>query len=208
MALSQTIIADIVSPRERGRYQGYIAAVFALSSVGGPVLGGFLTEHIDWSLIFWINLPLGLAALGMTSSVLRRIPFHAAPAQPRSSRRRADDDCGGRAAAGAVLGRAPFDWMSPQTGALLATSAILWGLFAWRLAATRDPFLPLTVLGQSGGAHGGARRRLLHGDAGRHDHLRAALFRGGAASLRQPVGPGADPADERDRDASRPSPAA
>src|SRR3954447_21679342 len=75
MALSQTIIADIVSPRERGRYQGYIGAVFAVSSVGGPVLGGFLTEHLDWSLIFWINLPLGLAALGMTSSVLRRVPF-------------------------------------------------------------------------------------------------------------------------------------
>ncbi len=76
MALAQTIIADIVSPRERGRYQGYIGAVFATSSVGGPVLGGFLTEHIDWSLIFWINLPLGLVALGMTSSVLRRVPFH------------------------------------------------------------------------------------------------------------------------------------
>src|SRR6185437_12805562 len=60
MALSQTIIADIVSPRERGRYQGYIAAVFATSSIGGPVLGGFLTEHVDWSLIFWINLPLGV----------------------------------------------------------------------------------------------------------------------------------------------------
>src|SRR5664279_2304036 len=51
MALAQTIIADIVSPRERGSYQGYIGAVFALSSVGGPVLGGFLTEHLDWSLI-------------------------------------------------------------------------------------------------------------------------------------------------------------
>ena len=49
--------------------------MFATSSVGGPVLGGFLTEHLDWSLIFWINLPLGLAALGMTSNVLKRVPF-------------------------------------------------------------------------------------------------------------------------------------
>ena len=91
MALAQTIIADVVSPRERGRYQGYIAAVFAVSSVGGPVLGGFLTEHIDWSLIFWINLPLGLAALGMTSNVLKLVPF-----QPRKHKldylgARADD---------------------------------------------------------------------------------------------------------------------
>src|ERR1700687_4900119 len=76
MALAQTIIADIVSPRERGRYQGYIGAVFATSSIGGPGLGGFLTEHLHSSLIFLINLPLGLAALGMTSSVLKRVPYH------------------------------------------------------------------------------------------------------------------------------------
>ncbi|HEX3948231.1 MAG TPA: MDR family MFS transporter [Steroidobacteraceae bacterium] len=147
MALSQTIIADIVSPRERGRYQGYIGAVFATSSVGGPVLGGFLTEHLDWSLIFWINLPLGLAALGMTSNVLKRVPFH-----PRKHRL---DIVGAAlmiAAAVALLlalswGGRRFDWISPQTGALLLVSAILWGLFAWRLVVTAEPFLPLTVLG-------------------------------------------------------------
>ena len=147
MALAQTIIADIVSPRERGRYQGYIAAVFALSSVGGPVLGGFLTEHLDWSLIFWINLPLGLAALGMTSSVLRRVPFHA--------RARTLDLVGAALmmlAAVALLlalswGGRKFDWISGETGALLLGSAVLWGLFAWRLMRAGDPFLPLTVLG-------------------------------------------------------------
>ena len=96
MALAQTIIADIVSPLERGRYQGYIGAVFATSSVGGPVLGGFLTEHIDWSLIFWINVPLGLIALGMTSSVLRRVPFRPRKRQTRYRRRVADDVRGGR----------------------------------------------------------------------------------------------------------------
>ncbi len=71
MSLTQTIIADIVTPRERGRYQGYIGAVFATSSIGGPVLGGVLTEHLDWSLIFWINVPLGLVALAMTNNVLQ-----------------------------------------------------------------------------------------------------------------------------------------
>src|SRR3974390_2065081 len=76
MALAQTIIADIVSPRERGRYQGYIGAVFASSSVGGPVLGGFLTEHLDWSLIFLVNLPLGAAALSMTARALKLVPYH------------------------------------------------------------------------------------------------------------------------------------
>jgi EmrB/QacA subfamily drug resistance transporter len=147
MALAQTIIADIVSPRERGRYQGYIGAVFAVSSVGGPVLGGFLTEHIDWSLIFWINLPLGLVALGMTSSVLRLVPFR--------PRKHGLDILGAllmMSAAIALLlalsyGGRRFEWISPQIGALLLGSAILWGLFAWRLVTTPEPFLPLAVLG-------------------------------------------------------------
>jgi EmrB/QacA subfamily drug resistance transporter len=147
MALAQTIIADIVSPRERGRYQGYIGAVFATSSVGGPVLGGFLTEHIDWSLIFWINLPLGLVALGMTSSVLRRVPFH-----PRKHRLDVIGALLMMSAAVALLlalswGGRSYEWISPQIGALLLTSAILWGLFAWRLVSIKEPFLPLTVLG-------------------------------------------------------------
>jgi EmrB/QacA subfamily drug resistance transporter len=146
MALSQTIIADVVSPRERGRYQGYIAAVFATSSVGGPVLGGFLTQHIDWSLIFWINLPLGLMALGMTSNVLRRVPYH--------PRKHALDVIGAllmMAAAVALLlalswGGRKFEWISAPTAALLLTSAVLWGLFGWRLMTAQEPFLPLAVL--------------------------------------------------------------
>src|SRR6476661_10139599 len=147
MALAQTIIADIVSPLERGRYQGYIGAVFATSSVGGPVLGGFLTEHIDWSLIFWINVPLGLIALGMTSSVLRRVPF-------RPRKRRLDIIGALLMMSAAVLlllalswGGRRFEWISFELGGLLLASAILWGLFAWRLMTTLEPFLPLTVLG-------------------------------------------------------------
>jgi EmrB/QacA subfamily drug resistance transporter len=147
MALAQTIIADIVSPRERGRYQGYIGAVFATSSIGGPVLGGFLTEHLDWSLIFWINVPLGLAALGMTSNVLKRVPY--------IPRKHELDVIGAllMMAAAIVLllalswGGRKFDWISPQFGTLLLVSAILWGLFAWRLMSTNEPFLPLAVLG-------------------------------------------------------------
>jgi EmrB/QacA subfamily drug resistance transporter len=147
MALAQTIIADIVSPRERGRYQGYIGAVFAVSSVGGPVLGGFLTEQLDWSLIFWINLPLGLVALGMTSRVLRLVPY-----QPRKHRL---DLIGATLMISASVslllalswGGSRYDWISGPIGALLLGSAVLWGLFAWRLVSTSEPFLPLTVLG-------------------------------------------------------------
>jgi MFS family permease len=73
IALAQTIIADVVPPKERPRYQVYIAGTFTTSSLLGPVLGGVMAEHLHWSAIFWINLPLGLAAYGRpsTSSSLR-----------------------------------------------------------------------------------------------------------------------------------------
>jgi EmrB/QacA subfamily drug resistance transporter len=147
MALAQTILADIVSPRERGRYQGYIGAVFAASSVGGPVLGGFLTEQFDWSLIVWINQPMGIVALGMTSNVLKRVPYH-----PRMHRLDLVGACLMMAAAVALLlalswGGRKFDWISADSGALLLASGVLWGLFAWRLIKAQEPFLPLAVLG-------------------------------------------------------------
>ena len=79
LSLAQTIVGDVVPPLERGRYQGYIGVVFAAASIGGPVIGGFFAEHLHWSLIFWINLPIGLVAFLMTNRVLKRLPRHERP---------------------------------------------------------------------------------------------------------------------------------
>ena len=106
MSLAQTIIADIVSPHERGRYQGYIGAVFAASSIGGPVLGGFLTEHIALVAYFLDQPAIGT---GCTRHDVQRAPARAvssAQAQARYHRRGADDVRRHRAPARAVLGRA------------------------------------------------------------------------------------------------------
>lgn len=71
MALAMATIGDVIPPRERGRYQGYFAAVFGTSSVLGPVLGGWFADGPGWQWIFFINIPLGLAALVVTSAALK-----------------------------------------------------------------------------------------------------------------------------------------
>jgi EmrB/QacA subfamily drug resistance transporter len=146
LSLAQTIIADVVSPIERGRYQGYIGIVFATSSIGGPVLGGFLAEHLHWSVIFWINVPLGVIAFLMTNRALKRLPRH--------ERRRRLDVLGAGLMMGAATtlllaltwGGTRFAWSSPAIVGLLIGSASLWLLFVIRLKTAREPFLPLAVL--------------------------------------------------------------
>lgn len=70
MVGAQTIIADVVSPRDRGRYQGIFGAVFGVTSVVGPLIGGFLVQHLSWHWIFYVNLPVGIIALIVTAAVL------------------------------------------------------------------------------------------------------------------------------------------
>jgi EmrB/QacA subfamily drug resistance transporter len=148
LPISQAIIADLVSPRERPRYQTQSAVMFMVASVVGPLLGGFLTDHLHWSLIFWINVPMGALALVMTYRALERLP--------RNERPHRLDWAGAAlmvAAALAVMlamtwGGIRYPWASWPILALIAGSAVLWSLFGWRIATAAEPFIPLAVLSE------------------------------------------------------------
>ena len=83
MTLSQALVGEAIPPRERARYQGYLAAVAVCANTFGPVAGGYLTEHFGWQSIFLINLPIGLGAVALTwrlpNPVVQRLPWKADP---------------------------------------------------------------------------------------------------------------------------------
>ncbi len=147
LPLCQSVIADVVAPRERGRYQAYMGVVWVTSGVGGPVLGGLLAEFWHWSVIFWINVPLGLAAAVLIHIHLARIPRH--------ERKHKLDVLGAVLMMGSAVplllaltwGGTQYAWTSPQILGLIGLAGLLSLAFGWRLVSAAEPFLPLTVLG-------------------------------------------------------------
>jgi MFS family permease len=78
-SMGMIVLGDLVSPKERGRYYGYFAATYTTAGGCGPLLGGLIADHLHWSVIFWINIPMGLTALVITTTLLRRLPRYERP---------------------------------------------------------------------------------------------------------------------------------
>ena len=137
-------IADVVSPRERGRYQGYFGGVFGVSTVIGPLLGGFFVDNLSWRWIFYVNIPIGLVALGVIASA-----FHA----PVEHVRHAVDYLGAALLAGGLtgivlytsLGGTTYDWGAPQMIALVVAGALCLAAFVVVESRAKEPILPLEL---------------------------------------------------------------
>lgn len=144
MALAMAIIGDILSPRQRGRYQGYMMAVFSLSSVGGPAIGGILTQDLSWRWCFYVNVPVGIAALVVTGSVLN-LPFRRV--------KHAIDYSGAALLVAAVCsfllvtvwGGNSYSWTSAPVIGVTLGGIFLLGAFIRREQRAAEPVLPLRL---------------------------------------------------------------
>ncbi|WP_176903258.1 MDR family MFS transporter [Nonomuraea maritima] len=144
MVLTMTIAADLATPRERARFQGLFGGVFGLASIAGPLVGGYLTEHISWRWIFFVNLPLGAVALAVAFTVLKL---------PRRTSPHRIDWLGAALLAGlltcltlfASWGGSVHPWSSPVVVGLGVGAVLLGVLFVLVERTAAEPILPLRL---------------------------------------------------------------
>src|SRR5437588_666769 len=144
MPLSQAIIGDIISPRERGKYQGMLGASFGLASIVGPAAGGFITEHFTWRWLFFVNLPVAVVTM-----VVIALYMHV----PNERRRHAIDVWGSLTLSAGITcvllatvwGGVQYPWSSWQIIGLYAAAAALISTFVWVEMHAPEPVLPLRL---------------------------------------------------------------
>ena len=145
MLLSQAIIADVVPARQRGKYMGAMGGVFAVSSVAGPLLGGFFTDSVGWRWALWMNLPLGALAI-LTAVIFLHLP--------KGTNRRPRVDFAGMALLAiattclvlfATWGGTQYDWSSPLIMSLIAGTIVAAALFVMVERRAAEPIIPLRL---------------------------------------------------------------
>jgi EmrB/QacA subfamily drug resistance transporter len=145
IVLVQATVGDVVSPRERGRYQGLFGAVFGVASVAGPLLGGVIVEHLSWRWIFYVNIPVGIVALIVLAATLPDAGTRTRPAI---------DYLGAGLLAAALssfilvasLGGTTWAWGSAQTVLVALAGCLLLVLFSFVERGASEPVLPPSLV--------------------------------------------------------------
>ncbi len=145
ISVAQATIADVVSPRERGRYQAYISGAFAVASVSGPVLGGILTTYLSWRWVFWINLPLGLAALLISRRAMAKL--HVPQVKRSVDYMGAGLLTAGLTALLLAITRAGqgTPWLDASNQWMIAITVVSLSAFIWNSRRAAEPIIPLSL---------------------------------------------------------------
>jgi EmrB/QacA subfamily drug resistance transporter len=145
-AIGMVVLGDVAAPRDRGRYYGYFSVTYTSAGACGPALGGFIAEYLHWSVIFWINIPLGLTAITLALTLLRHLPRRERP-------HRLDFFGAALIMTAAVsfmlalnLGGVRFPWTSPPILSLFALSLVVGVGFVLRLLTAPEPLIPISIL--------------------------------------------------------------
>ena len=145
MVTAMAVIGEVIPLRERGRYQGALGAVFGVTTVIGPLLGGFFTDHLTWRWAFWINVPVALVVLAVGAVAISPLA--------KAAKRVVIDYAGilfvGLGASGLTLatswGGGTYAWSSPMIIGLFAASAAALAVFVWVETRVAEPILPIRL---------------------------------------------------------------
>ena len=144
--VSVVVLGDVAAPKERGKYYAYFSVTYTTAGACGPALGGFLADNLHWSAIFWLNIPLGILALLITSTLLAKLPRYERPHKL---------DVIGAALIvlasisfmlGLNLAGIRYPWLSAPVLTLFACAVVMGVFFVMRLVRAPEPLIPIAIL--------------------------------------------------------------
>ena len=145
-SMGMAVLGDLAAPKDRGRYYSYFSATYTTAGACGPALGGFISDYVHWSAIFWLNIPLGIIALWLTSERLRKLPRHERPHRLDVIGAVLIVAASVAFMLGLTLGGSRYPWLSPQVLGLAGAALALGTLFVLRLLTAPEPLIPVSIL--------------------------------------------------------------
>jgi len=140
------VLGDVAAPKERGKYYGYFSVVYTTAGALGPALGGFIAEYLHWSVIFWMNIPLGIVAVVMTFTLLRGLPRHDRPHKLDFLGAALIMSASSSFMLALSMGGVNYPWLSTPILALFGAALLLGAAFIVRLRTAPEPLIPLSIL--------------------------------------------------------------